>query len=452
MAWEQTPRGVAFTRQQIEYQQFPEEFFSGADVVIYFGDTWLADITGLQFELAEHVRPVYGYASYTWDVVKRGVRLVNGQFRIAFTEAGYLYRVLDHLGQLSGRVAPTLAHLLGGESDVPEWHADALQTIEDILGGKSGIMQAAPKFVLISPSEYEVIPVEDRAIMWSRDLARRFGWTVEWDNDREMVLFNGRAFKPYKVVDGKSYVYVRFVAEAFGYKVWWSPKTEFIIICPGDCILLKPEEFIVLPHEDRAVMDVYSLCKIAGIYTGQNNEKIEVASDSIYINGRKFDRIILDKITYNGVYIREVLENFNYGVAWVKEAECIVVTVPAKTAETNSSGNTRSRFETSMADYESKIWGDAFTEDRSKYRHYLPYFYSGEYTQLLQKDGFDIYITYGPLPYHVKQRLNVLPDVISYNTTVKAIRNVQLTGCGQILDPSGKPVEEVYTFVARDMD
>lgn len=451
MAWEQTPRGVTFTRQQIEYQQFPEEFFSGADVVIYFGDVWLADITGLQFELAEHVRPVYGYASYTWDVVKRGVRLINGQFRIAFTEAGYLYRVLDHLGQLGDRVAPTLAHLLGGESGAPEWHADAMQAIEDILGGKSGAVQANPRFVLISPSEYEVIPEEDRAIMWSRDLARRFGWSVEWNNDREVVLLDGKEFKPYKVEDGKSYVYVRYVAESLGYKVWWSPETEFIIIYPGDNILLTPVDprmFTVLPHEDRAVMDIYKLCKTVGLDSG----KVEIKPDGIYVYGRRFDHVTTGCDTGNCVYVREVLENLGYGVTWVKEVNCIVVSTPAKSKETNNKGALESRFETSMADYENKVWGDAFTEDRSRYRHYLPYFYSGQYMQLLLKDGFDIYITYGPLPYHVKQRLNALPDVISYNTTVKAIRNVQLTGCGQILDPSGKPVEEVYTFIARDMD
>jgi peptidoglycan hydrolase-like protein with peptidoglycan-binding domain len=105
-----------------------------------------------------------------------------------------------------------------------------------------------------------------------------------------------------------------------------------------------------------------------------------------------------------------------------------------------------------MSDYENEIWGDPFVPERAQSRHYKPFFYSGEYSKALQETGFDIYIVYGPLPYDVEKRGNTLPGMVSYNTTVKAIRGVQLTGCTQVLDPTGKPIEEVYEFIARDID
>ena len=445
MAWEQNPRGVTFTRQQTEYQQFPEEFFSGADVVVYFGDVWLADITSLQFALMENVRPIYGYASYTWDAVKRGTRLIQGRFSIAFKEAGYLYRVLDHIGQLGGRVAPSLAHLLAGETGVPQWHADALQTIEELLvqyTGRPG-PTGATRYTLIRPGEYEETP-DYRAVMWVRDLGQRLGVPVDFDQQTMQPIIGGKKFPPQRIENGRAYVYVRQVAEALGYTVFWNKDTEYIILVPPGSVLLTPDRFVVIPGQDRAVMPASAVELIIG------KAITRIDSDGVYYAERRFERV--DGIFPNepGVYVREVLQAFNYAVDYVKGAECIVYAPPAKAAAKQPPGP--SRYTEAMNKYEAEIWGDPFVEERSRHRHFVPYFYSGPNMAPLQKYGFDIYIVYGPLPYHVKERLNVLPDVITYNTTVKAIRNVQLTGCSQVLDPTGRPVEEVYEFIARDMD
>lgn len=80
-----------------EYTRFRADYFSGADVRIYFGDIWVDEITGLQFTLQEQVAPIYGYASYTWDKVARGTRLIQGSFRINFRESYYLHSVMDRL-------------------------------------------------------------------------------------------------------------------------------------------------------------------------------------------------------------------------------------------------------------------------------------------------------------------------------------------------------------------
>lgn len=76
-------------------QEFPAEYFSGADVAVYFNNQWLEDITHVNFRLFEQVRPLYSYASYTYDKLLRGTRLIQGEFRIAFKEPGYLLKILE---------------------------------------------------------------------------------------------------------------------------------------------------------------------------------------------------------------------------------------------------------------------------------------------------------------------------------------------------------------------
>lgn len=81
----------------VEYQRFSSDFFTGSDVRIYFGDTWVDEITGIQFNVQEQVQPIYGYASYTYDAVARGSRHIQGQFSINFKESYYLHSVMNRL-------------------------------------------------------------------------------------------------------------------------------------------------------------------------------------------------------------------------------------------------------------------------------------------------------------------------------------------------------------------
>jgi hypothetical protein len=83
-----------------EYQRFKSEYFTGADIRIYFGDVWVDEITSLQFTLQEQVAPIFGYASYTWDKVARGNRYIQGSFTINFKETYYLHSVLNRLSSV----------------------------------------------------------------------------------------------------------------------------------------------------------------------------------------------------------------------------------------------------------------------------------------------------------------------------------------------------------------
>ncbi|MDK2600705.1 hypothetical protein QO179_24735 [Bacillus stercoris] len=81
----------------VEYQRFKSDYFTGADIRIYFGDIWVDEVTSLQFTLQEQVAPIFGYASYTWDRVARGNRYIQGSFTINFKESYYLQSVMNSL-------------------------------------------------------------------------------------------------------------------------------------------------------------------------------------------------------------------------------------------------------------------------------------------------------------------------------------------------------------------
>lgn len=257
------PKGVLYNKKQTEYQLFPEEYFSSADCYVYFNDVWLDELTGLTFELREVVRPIYGYSSNTWDYVARGQRYVQGQFSIAFKEAGYMWTILDHIGQLGTNVKAGIGYLLN----------------------------------------------EDKGAL------------------------------PSKTV-------------------------------------------------------------------GNILERIEDTLDR------------------------------NHG-----------------TGEEASSSR--------MTMYEKEIWGRPFVEDAEAVRKQDSFFYRTRkrenfkegVTQALFQDGFDIYINYGPFPQYIQSKLGKIGNDITFNSTVKAIRNVQITDVSQMIDATtGEPIKEVYSFIAKDLD
>lgn len=81
------------------YQVFPREYFSGIDVYISFNNIPIDEIVTVQFALQEPIVPIYGYASYTYDAVAHGGRIVTGSFRINFKESLYIRSALIKLGE-----------------------------------------------------------------------------------------------------------------------------------------------------------------------------------------------------------------------------------------------------------------------------------------------------------------------------------------------------------------
>ena len=71
-------------------------YFSGQDVLVYVdGVEDELPIEGLAFQVEQKKAPLYGYASYTYDAVMRGQRMIVGSFTITTTTPGYMTTVLS---------------------------------------------------------------------------------------------------------------------------------------------------------------------------------------------------------------------------------------------------------------------------------------------------------------------------------------------------------------------
>lgn len=91
--------------------------------------------------------------------------------------------------------------------------------------------------------------------------------------------------------------------------------------------------------------------------------------------------------------------------------------------------------------FEDAIWNRQSRKDTQRINE--PFF---------PKKGFDIIITYGPYKRAEYQDIEKYYQKFIGEGTVKAIYGVQLTSVQQIIDMSGKPIEEEYTFIAKDLD
>jgi hypothetical protein len=65
-----------------EHNVFTEEYFSGADVAIYIDGELIQNISSLSFQIQEQLKPLFGYASRTYDDIAVGNRIVVGTLRV----------------------------------------------------------------------------------------------------------------------------------------------------------------------------------------------------------------------------------------------------------------------------------------------------------------------------------------------------------------------------------
>jgi peptidoglycan hydrolase-like protein with peptidoglycan-binding domain len=363
LATNSNPVGQIYTRSTTEYQLFPEEYFSAADVKIYFGDVWMDDITGLQFKLFEKVSPVHGYASKTWDYVMRGKRFVQGYFKIAFREAGYLYTLLDHLGQITTDypAAPAVSYLLSGQ-DVPKWHGDVQDRLESVLA--------------------------------------RWGKTADLPET--------------------------------------TPRTETRIIPPWS------ESFLKKGMTGASIMTLQQNLAYESYYTGAISGVFDAAVEAAV----KKKQIARGEFP-DGIVGQTIKRDYS---------KTEIISLPGSALAKDPNGWAESR----MVQYEKDVWGRSFVEGGEEYRKHESFFYrsrstdaNGSHTQALLQTGIDMYINYGPLTEFLKSQSgkDAISEEVAFNTTIKAIRNIQIVDVEQVLDPNtGAVIEELYSFIARDLD
>lgn len=71
-----------------------KRYFSVIDAEIYFGNQYVEDIAQIDWQIQQHLFPLFGYNSYTYDEMARGNRIISGSFMINFTTPRYLLKIL----------------------------------------------------------------------------------------------------------------------------------------------------------------------------------------------------------------------------------------------------------------------------------------------------------------------------------------------------------------------
>lgn len=69
--------------EQTEENLFMEEYYSSTDTKIYMDDIEQSEIAYINYSLQEQLKPIYGYASRTFDDVAVGNRIVTGTFKVS---------------------------------------------------------------------------------------------------------------------------------------------------------------------------------------------------------------------------------------------------------------------------------------------------------------------------------------------------------------------------------
>lgn len=68
--------------QQREENLFLEEYYSGTDTKVFLNNNEQSEISYISFSLNEQLKPIYGYASRTFDDMAVGTRIVTGIFKM----------------------------------------------------------------------------------------------------------------------------------------------------------------------------------------------------------------------------------------------------------------------------------------------------------------------------------------------------------------------------------
>lgn len=489
-------QGVRFNKSQTEFQLYPEEYFSGADVTIYFNDVFMDEITGLSFKLEEKVTPQFGYASKTWDWVLRGKRFVQGYFKMSFREAGYLFTVLDHIGQQKKK-SPAMGYMMKGDP-VPKWHGQVKQNIEQVLnhwhaGAGSSVVNGTKAVEFKHEYEWPRLEegMKDTGGSQFAMSEKRHGQSTAIKQLQARLLELGYGFKSVNTSHWKKPKYHNSLINYNSMPPTWvlaqrytndgNPigGSSYDFMYPHDKELqARLNVFLKLLKKDLIAEDGHwkkdttlamrEFLKLSG-YTAVNGQYIDQTLQKALAGG----------LVVNGIYDLQTkmavkIFQANNGIAQtgIVGNQTAKALAPMKTRqEAVTEGSTESdprlpvnqqqkTADPRMVQYEKEIWGRPFLQNAEEAYNHQSYFYRTRFTEVgkvhtqwLFQNGIDVYINYGPVAEGIQANNHKAEDQVSFNTTVKAIRNMQIYDVAQELDANtGQPINEIYYFIAKDLD
>lgn len=144
-------KGVGITQKTV--QSYFDYYYSGQDVQIFIegiGDP--LPLAQFAYSVEQKKTPVYGHASYAYDAVMRGNRLVTGAFSVVTTRTAYMTHLLSQAAderehrRTSGNPLSSLS--LDAENIQQYWHnVNADSTVGP--SGRKQIFSAHPPFNFI---------------------------------------------------------------------------------------------------------------------------------------------------------------------------------------------------------------------------------------------------------------------------------------------------------------
>lgn len=446
-------RGMSYTKKQREYQLFPEDYYSGADASIYFGDVFVDELMHIEYKLKEMVMPIYGYNSYRFDAVARGQRIVEGRFTIAFREAGFMFRLLEHIGQIEEKAMPTLSYLMDSSSpSKPHWVAGLEENLDSLLNRENGKKTSNPSTSGTSSSN---ATASKNTKVRNLDI----GMTGDDVKKVQQVLVSGRSKEMYKGIEPLGTVSMKNNMARNKIKGYINKGQDVIMLkfrlntYLFDTGLMKKKLNVTSDVFDAETENAVKLFQkrftnlaIDGIVGPKTKSELTkgVSVTGEYDAPTKLCVMRFQKA--NGLTVDGVAGLQTQKKMGVVSSSSAQLSSPVATSVAKSSGGAEQKY----AEYEADIWGNQ--SKISDLQKNAPYFYGQGWSTSLQIFGFDIYINFGPLKEAIRANNNKLPNQLPFNTTIKAIRNVQLTDVEMVLNASGEPIAETYYFIAQDLD
>lgn len=446
-------RGMSYIKKQREYQLFPEDYYSGSDASIYFGDVFVDELMHIEYKLREMVMPIYGYNSYRFDAVARGQRIVEGRFTIAFRESGFMFHLLEHIGQIEEKSKPTLSYLMNSSSpSKPHWVAGLEENLDSLLNREYGTTTSNASTSGRSSSNA-------KASQTAKVLNLDIGMTGDDVKKVQQVLVSGRSKEKYKGIEPLGTVSLKNNMARNKIKGYINKGQDVIMLkfrlntYLFDTGLMKKKLNTTSDVFDAETENAVKLFQkqftnlaIDGIVGPKTKTELTkgIGVTGEYDAPTKLCVMRLQKA--NGLTVDGVAGLQTQKKMGLVSSTSTQSSYPIATSVAKSSGSTEKKY----AEYEADIWGNE--SKISNLQKNAPYFYGQGWSTSLQIFGFDIYINFGPLKEAIRANNNKLPGQLPFNTTIKAIRNVQLTDVEMVLNASGEPIAETYYFIAQDLD
>jgi hypothetical protein len=169
-------------------------------------------------------------------------------------------------------------------------------------------------------------------------------------------------------------------------------------------------------------------------------------------------------------YLHSIINQLDYEMSATKEGPIANTKVPVKGISVDHLKSTiesiysQKDFDALASQFEQSLWGAAgiglpssassaltqqstALQNKANTRGQQSFFTPENSRKNVHRNGFSIMLLYGPYVQGTKSKVNE-----SLATTAKTITGVHITGVSQIIDGTGQPVYEEYSFIARDLD